>query len=71
MIMAEKHCVLWDLKTFSFNFDWLKVVGKNLKREIEFNKKNNKSLTENKIKNKIEQFLKKYKHGNNIYELGK
>ena len=31
-------------------------------------KKSNKSLTENKIKNEIEQLLLKYKHGNNIHE---
>ena len=30
--------------------------------------KSNESLTENKIKNKIEQLLSKYKHGNNIHE---
>ena len=29
---------------------------------------NNESLNENKIKKEIEQFLSKYKHGNNIHE---
>ena len=35
---------------------------------IEFIKRSNESLVENKIKNKIEQSLLKYKHGNNIHE---
>ena len=43
----------------------------NLKREIEFIIKSNKSLAENKIKNEIEQLFLKYKHGNNIHEHGK
>ena len=30
--------------------------------------KSTKSLAENKIKNEIEQFLLKYKHGNDIHE---
>ena len=34
-------------------------------------KKSNKSLAENKMKNKIEQLLSKYKHGNDIHEHGK
>ena len=36
--------------------------------KIEFIMKSNESLTENKIKNKIEQLLSKCKHGNNIHE---
>ena len=43
----------------------------NLKHEIEHIKKDTESLAENKIKNKIEQLLLKYKCGNNIYEHGK
>ena len=35
---------------------------------IEFIMKSNESISENKIKNKIEQLLSKYKHGNNIHE---
>ena len=31
----------------------------------------NESLAENKITSKIEQFLLKYKHGNNIHEYEK
>ena len=39
---------------FCFNFDWPKHVDDNLKHEIEFIVKSNKSLAENKIKNEIE-----------------
>ena len=39
-----------DPKTFYFNFDWPKDVDENLKHEIEFIIKSNKSLAENKIK---------------------
>ena len=39
-----------DSKTFYFNFDWPKDVDENLKHEIEFIIKSNKSLAENKIK---------------------
>ena len=39
-----------------------------MKHEIEFIIKSNESLTENKIKDKIEQLLSKFKHGNNIHE---
>ena len=60
-----------DPNTFCFNFDWPKDVDENLKHEIEFNIKSNESLAENKIKNKIEQLLLKYKHGDSIHEHGK
>ena len=56
---------------FYFDFDWPKNVDENLKHESEFIIKSNESLAENKIKNKIEQLLSKYMHGNNIYEHGK
>ena len=46
--------------------DWPKYVDDNLKHEIEFSIKSNISLAVNKIKNKIEELLSKYKHGNNI-----
>ena len=39
-----------DPKTFSFNFDWPKDVDENLKHEIEFIIKSNKSLAKNKEK---------------------
>ena len=48
-----------------FDFDWPKDVHKNL---IDFIIKSNESLPENKIKNKIEQLLSRYKHRNYIHE---
>ena len=68
MIMEEDMIVIRDPKTFCFNFDWPKDVDENLKYELEFIIKSNEALAENKIKNKIEQLLSKYKHGNNIHE---
>ena len=53
--MEENMIVIWDPKTFCFNFDWQKYVDENLKHEIEFIIKSNESLAENKIKNEIEQ----------------
>ena len=40
----------------------------NLKHETEFITKSNESLAENIIKNKTEQLLFKYTHGNDIHE---
>ena len=57
-----------DPKTFCFNFDWPKDVGENMKYEIEAIRKSNESFAENKIKNKTEQLLLKYKDGYNIQE---
>ena len=71
IIMEENMIVIRDPKTFCFNFDLAKNVDKNLKCEIELIIKGSESLAENKIKNKIEQLLLKYKHGNNIHEHGK
>ena len=51
--MEKNMVVLRELKTFYFDFDFPKDVDKNLKHEIEFIIKNNESLVENKIKNKI------------------
>ena len=48
-----------------FDFDRPKDVHKNL---IDFIIKSNESLPENKIKNKIEQLLSRYKHRNYIHE---
>ena len=42
--------VIGDPKTFFFNFDWPKNADENLKHEIEFIIKSNKSLAENKKK---------------------
>ena len=46
-------------------------VDENLKLEIEFIIKSNDILAENKVKNKMEKLLSKYKHGNDINEHGK
>ena len=66
--MEENMIVIRDLKTFCFNFDFPKYVDEDFKHEIEFIIKSNESLAENKIKNKIEGLLLKYKHGHNIRE---
>ena len=63
--------VIRDPKTFCFNFDWHKDCDENLKHKIEFIIKRNECLAENEIENEIEWLLLKYKHGNNIHELGK
>ena len=69
--MEENLIVIRDPKTFCFDFDRPKYVDENLKYETEFIIKSNKSLAKNKIENKIEHLLLKYKHGNNIHEHGK
>ena len=69
--MEENMIVIRDPKTFFFNFDWLKYVDENLEHEIEFMIKSSECLAKVQIKNKIEQLLLKYKHGNNIQEQGK
>ena len=48
--------VITEQKTFYFDFDWPKNINKNLKHEIEFIIKSNKSVAENKIKNEIEHY---------------
>ena len=63
--------VIWDPKTFCFNFDWTKDVDENLKHEIKYILKSSESLAENKIKNEIQQLVLKYKHENDIHEHGK
>ena len=62
--MEEDMIVIRDPKLI-FDFDWPKDVHKNL---IDFIIKSNESLPENKIKNKIEQLLSRYKHRNYIHE---
>ena len=57
--------IIREPKTFYFDFDLHKDLDKNLKHKTEFIIKRNISLPENKIKNKIEQLLSKYKHENN------
>ena len=69
--MVENMIIIRDPKTFCLSFDWSKDLDENLKHEIKFITKSNESLAENKITSKIEQFLLKYKHGNNIHEYEK
>ena len=69
--MEENIIVIKDPKTFCFNFDRPKDFDENLNHEIEFIIKRNESSAENKIKNKIEELLLKYKHLNDIHEHGK
>ena len=69
--MEENVIVIRDPKTFQFDFDWPKDIDENLKHKIEFIIKSNDSLPENKIRNKTEQLLLKYKLSNNIHEHGK
>ena len=59
MIMVENILVIRDPKTFHFEFNWHKDIDENLKHEIRFTIKINKSLAENEIKNEIEQLLSK------------
>ena len=42
-----------------------------MKHEIKFITESNEFLSDNKIKNEIEQLLSKYRHGNDIHEHGK
>ena len=66
--MEDNMTVIIDPTTFYFYFYWPKNADENLKHEIEFIIKSNESLAENKIKNKVEKLLSKYKHGNNIHK---
>ena len=59
--MEENLIVIRDPKTF--DFDWLKDIDENFKHEIEYIIKSSESLAGNKLKNKIEQLLSKYKRG--------
>ena len=71
VITEENMIVIKGPKTFCFNFDFPKNVDENLMHEIEFIITSNEYLAENKIRIEIEQFLLKYKNGNNIHEHGK
>ena len=48
--MKENMIMIRDPKTIYFDFHWPKNVDENLKHEIEFIKKCNESLAENKKK---------------------
>ena len=56
IIMKENMILIRVPKTFCFNFDFPKDVDGNLKREIEFIIKSNKSLAEIVIKNEIDNY---------------
>ena len=60
--MEEYMIVIRDSKTVCLNFSWSKSFNDNLKHVIEFIKKSNGSLTENKLNNETEKLLLKYKH---------
>ena len=64
--MEKNMVVIREPKTFYFDFVWPKDTDETLKHVTEFILKSNESLAENKIKNKIEQLMLKYKHGNDI-----
>ena len=55
-------------KTTLFTLSLQLNVDENLKNKTEFITKNNEFLAGNKIKNKTEQLLLKYLHGNDIHE---
>ena len=46
IIMEENMVLIWEPKTFDFDFDWPKNVDDNLNHETEFIIKNNESLAE-------------------------
>ena len=69
--MEENMVVIRQPKTFYFYFDWPNDVDENLRHEIVKVIKSNESLAESKIKEKAEQLLLTYNHGNNIHEQGK
>ena len=54
---GKNMILIWDLKTFCFNFHWPKEVDENLKRKIEFMIKSNESLAGNKIKTRLHNYL--------------
>ena len=55
----------------STHLDLPKDIGNNFKHEIDFIIKHNKFVAGYTIKNKISRLLPKYKHINDIHELGK
>ena len=56
--MEGNMIVIIDPETFYYDFDWPKDFDGNWKHKIEFIIKSNESLSENKIKNEIEQLRK-------------
>ena len=54
--MEVNMIVMRDPKTFCFNFNWSKYDDENLKHEIEFIIKIKESLTENKVKTRLNNY---------------
>ena len=54
--MEENMIAIRDSKSFCFNFNSPKYVDENLNDEIELILKNNKSLAENKIKTRLNNY---------------
>ena len=63
----NKLVEITDPKNFHFYFDLPKVIDRNLKHEVDYIIKQNGFLAEQRIKNKTDRLLSKYKHGNNIH----
>ena len=59
--------VIREPQSFYFDFDLPKKVDENLKHAIKFFIKNNESFAVNKIKNEIEQLLRKNKSMETIF----
>ena len=62
MHIGNNMVVIIEPKSFCFDFDLPKYVGKNLKHETEVIIKHSKSLAKHAIKNEIRQLFRKYKH---------
>ena len=76
--MDKNMIVITYPKIICFNFDLPKHVDDNLERNFEFITKSitqifhflsQKWLAENRIRNKTEELLLKYKHGYNIHNI--
>ena len=68
MYVDNNNLVIIEPKSFHFHFDLHKDADKYLKHEIDSVINGNGFLAEQRIKNKIDQLLFKYKHGNDIHE---
>ena len=66
MYIEDNMVVIREPKILYVNLP--KDVNKNFKHEIEFIIKCYESLAEQKFKNKNNQLMSKYKHGNDIQE---
>ena len=64
----NKFIIITEHKILHFHFDLLKDGDKNLKHETDYIIKQNGFLDEQRIKNKIDRLLSKYKHRDDIHE---